>query len=152
MTAEPQQLLFIGLGFLSAVVLFYVVQVGKRMRKLLAVKLKRVVLSLALCAIAGSVCTSQGYSTAQTIVISLSAMLLPLWLIPSPKKSRYIPANVKQTVLASSDVDYDPKRHHLDHIVPLSKGGDTSAANLRVLTRGANLRKGAKMPRLKDFL
>ncbi len=39
MTAEPQQLLFIGLGFLSAVVLFYVVQVGKRMRKFLAVKL-----------------------------------------------------------------------------------------------------------------
>ena len=46
---------------------------------------------------------------------------------------------------------FNPKLHHLDHIVPFSKGGDHSVKNLRVLAKTENLRRGARMPKLKDF-
>lgn len=36
--------------------------------------------------------------------------------------------------------------HHVDHIVPLSKGGPHHPANLQILPEKINLRKGAKLP------
>lgn len=35
---------------------------------------------------------------------------------------------------------------HVDHIIPLSKGGPHVADNLQILTATENMRKGAKLP------
>lgn len=40
----------------------------------------------------------------------------------------------------------DPDDVHLDHIKPLSHGGETDTANLQVTHSGCNLRKGASWP------
>lgn len=36
--------------------------------------------------------------------------------------------------------------HHVDHIVPLSRGGEHHPSNLQILTATENLRKGTKLP------
>jgi hypothetical protein len=151
---QLNQITYIAVGFVMAVALFYVVQIGKRMRELLAVKLKSAVLGLILYAIAIAVCMDRRYPPIQTLGISVAVGLLPLCLIRRPKQSRYVPTRIKRAVVQRDlrGEQYDAKRHHLDHIVPYSKGGDTSVENLRVLSRKANLKKSAKMPRVKDFL
>ena len=35
---------------------------------------------------------------------------------------------------------------HVDHIIPVSKGGNHHPSNLQILTRQENLSKGAKLP------
>jgi len=125
------------------------------MREHLATRLKRVVLSLVVYGVAIAVCQSREFPPVQTVAISvIAAVLLPSWTIESPKRSRRVPAHIKSAVLQRDlrSEPYDPKRHHLDHIVPYSMGGDTSIENLRVLPKEANLKKRAKMPRVKDFL
>jgi 5-methylcytosine-specific restriction endonuclease McrA len=46
---------------------------------------------------------------------------------------------------------YDPKKHHIDHVWPYSRGGSSTEDNLRVLDKGENLKKGSKKPRIKDL-
>ena len=47
---------------------------------------------------------------------------------------------------------FDRRIHQIDHIVPVSRGGDNSIENLRVISRDRNLKKGARMPSLRDLL
>jgi hypothetical protein len=152
MTLNSDQYVSIGIGFVLAIALFYAFQVAKRMKALLAVKVKRAALGLVILIVAAKLLRDQGYSTDVAGILALIPGLLPLWLIPGPKRSRHIPAHVKRSVTARDGRAYDGKRDHMDHIVPLSKGGDTSVENLRLLPKDANLKKGAKMPRLWDFL
>jgi len=71
----------------------------------------------------------------------------------TPRRSRYIPAAVKRRVIARDlkGKKYNPRKHHIDHIWPFSKGGSSAPENLRVISRKENLRKGAKKPRLRDW-
>lgn len=39
------------------------------------------------------------------------------------------------------------KKMHVDHIMPLSKGGKHVANNLQILPNGINMRKGTRCPR-----
>jgi 5-methylcytosine-specific restriction endonuclease McrA len=39
-----------------------------------------------------------------------------------------------------------PHEIHIDHVVPLVRGGDDHPENLRVACRTCNLRKGSRMP------
>lgn len=138
-------------------VLFYVVQVGKRMRRMLAFRLKRTVIGMTLYVISVKLCLDYHFSAIETLAISLGVSFLVVRLMPTPKRSRNIPLHVKRAVVArhlrdDEAAEYDSERYHLDHIVPLSKGGDTSVENLRVLPREANLKKGARMPRITDFI
>lgn len=38
-------------------------------------------------------------------------------------------------------------KHHVDHIIPLSKGGKHILSNLQILTATENMKKGARLPR-----
>jgi 5-methylcytosine-specific restriction endonuclease McrA len=71
------------------------------------------------------------------------------------KRSRYIPKATKRAVTKryaeETGEKYDPKKHHIDHRWPHSRGGSNTEDNLRVIERGKNLKKGAKRPKLRDM-
>jgi hypothetical protein len=71
------------------------------------------------------------------------------------KRSRYIPKATKRAVTKryaeETGEKYDPKKHHIDHRWPHSRGGSNTEDNLRVVEKGKNLKKGAKRPKLRDM-
>jgi HNH endonuclease len=71
----------------------------------------------------------------------------------SERRSRYVPVAVRRVVIARDlkGKPFDSSKHHIDHIVPFSRGGSHTIDNLRVTTKGDNLKKGRKRPRLRDF-
>ena len=68
-------------------------------------------------------------------------------------RSRHISAKVRRKVIERDlkGQKYDPKKHHIDHVWPYSRGGSSTEDNLRVLDKGENLKKGSKKPRIKDL-
>jgi 5-methylcytosine-specific restriction endonuclease McrA len=84
------------------------------------------------------------------------------WLQPAPVRSRAIPSDVRQAVYArdgrvcywcgrsvdASSASWEA-RPHLDHLVPYSRGGTSSAANLVVACALCNVSRGAR-PRPSD--
>jgi len=155
MDLTPREFVLIATGFGVAIVAFYIIQVGKRMRQTIAYKARRVVVGIAIYFAAIYICREQGYQPTIGVLAGLVAgLIVTRMLVSPPRKTRYIKTSDKRQLIERDLVDeeYDPTRHHFDHIVSLKKGGDSSANNLRVITKEANLKKGAKMPRLKDFL
>ena len=73
----------------------------------------------------------------------------------APKRSRYIPKATKRAVTKryteETGEKYDPRKHHIDHRWPHSRGGSNTEDNLRVVEKGKNLKKGAKRPKLRDM-
>jgi hypothetical protein len=69
------------------------------------------------------------------------------------KRSRYIPKSVRRAVIARDlkGENFDPEKHHIDHVWPHSRGGSNTADNLRVIEKKKNLQKGAKRPRMRDM-
>jgi hypothetical protein len=71
------------------------------------------------------------------------------------KRSRYIPKATKRAVMnryaKETGEEYDPKKHHIDHRWPHSRGGSNTQDNLRVVEKGKNLKKGARRPKLRDM-
>ena len=85
--------------------------------------------------------------------LSFCVAFLAFIIWNSRKRSRHISTSTRRAII-ERDLprgEYDPQRHHIDHIVPFSKFGDHSATNLRVLPQNENLSRGAKMPKFKDF-
>jgi len=72
---------------------------------------------------------------------------------PEEKRSRYVSKATKRAVIARDlkGEKFDPKRHHVDHVWPFSRGGSHTTDNLRVIEKEKNLQKGAKRPRLRDM-
>lgn len=83
----------------------------------------------------------------------LGAGLGPLVVRP---RSRYIPARVKRRVIGEYErktgKKYNSREVEIDHLWAFSRGGSHTTDNLRVISKAANRRKGAKKPRLKDWL
>jgi hypothetical protein len=71
----------------------------------------------------------------------------------SKKRSRYISKSTKRAVIERDlkDEQYDPQKHHIDHVWPFSKGGSHTTDNLRVIQKRKNLQKGAKRPKMRDM-
>lgn len=69
------------------------------------------------------------------------------------KRSRYIPKSVRRAVVARDlkGEEFDPAKHHIDHVWPFSRGGSHTTDNLRVIEKKRNLRKGAKRPRIREM-
>lgn len=78
----------------------------------------------------------------------LAALALERLLVAP--RSRHIRAAEKRKAIAAYERKtgrkYNPKKDELDHDVPFSKWGSSTADNLRIRPRGENRRKGNKSP------
>lgn len=90
-------------------------------------------------------------SQEQVIAGFVALILFGKW--QSRKRSRYISKSVKRAVIARDlkGEEYDPAKHHIDHVWPFSKGGSNTSDNLRVITKDKNLKKGARRPRIGEM-
>jgi 5-methylcytosine-specific restriction endonuclease McrA len=69
------------------------------------------------------------------------------------RRTRHIPKSVKRAVI-KRDLEgeqYDPRKHHIDHRWPFSRGGSNTVDNLRVIAKEKNLKKGARLPRMREM-
>jgi hypothetical protein len=89
----------------------------------------------------------------QVEIIAGVGALVFFGLWQGKKRSRYIPRATRRAVIERDlkSEEYDPRKHHIDHVWPFSRGGSHTADNLRVIERKRNLQKGAKRPRMRDM-
>ena len=87
------------------------------------------------------------------VLLSLFVALAVFSRKAKVRRSRNIPRSVKSAVIARDlkGEEYDPAKHHLDHIWPFSKGGSHTTDNIRVIPKEKNLKKGAKRPRMREM-
>jgi HNH endonuclease len=135
---------------------FYFYQVASRKREWLRYKLKTLLVSELSFIVAAYVLAQQRLPVAEVMVFSILIGLgCGYVLVRRPSANRRIPKSLRAQVIArdltSKGLKWDAAKHHIDHIVPYSRGGDHSLRNLRVTEKERNLRKGGKMPRLRDF-
>ena len=81
------------------------------------------------------------------LIMVLVELVVGYWY--RPRRSRYISRVERRKVIARferSGQRYNSKRHHIDHVVPYSRGGSNRADNLRVLERERNLAKSDRAP------
>jgi hypothetical protein len=161
MSLEPQanglnMVAIVGLGVLG-VIAWYSYQIGSRKKNQLRHGVKQAIIALCVYFPAALLLNNQGLPPFEAVLFGGLAGMGTAWLVVSPpKKGRRIPKAIRQEVierdLTSKGLKWDPGKHHIDHLVPFSRGGDHSAKNLRVIEKNKNLRKGGKMPGFWDFL
>lgn len=139
----------------SLVYVWYLYQVGVRAKATLRYKVKRIIVALVAYLMAASALPQRMgpvVGLAFSVLIGLGAASL----VKAPNRSRRIPTAIRRAVierdLISKGGHWDRTKYHIDHKVPHSKGGDNSMRNLHVVEKQVNLRKGAKMPGIRDFL
>ncbi|HVU19145.1 MAG TPA: HNH endonuclease signature motif containing protein [Rhizomicrobium sp.] len=84
----------------------------------------------------------------------LSAVIgLLVAILTTEERSRHIPAHVRRAVIARDlkGEPFDSTKHHIDHIVPFSRGGSHTTDNLRVVRKRDNLRKGKRRPKFREL-
>ncbi len=138
-------------------VAWYLFQVGSRKKGQLWFKTKKILTCLFVYGAAVLVLLKQRVPGFEAVMLTGFAGLGASWLlVRRPNRDRRIPKATRREVierdLTSKGLEWDPGKYHIDHVVPFSRGGDHSARNLRVIERKQNLRKGARMPRLRDFI
>jgi hypothetical protein len=143
----------VGVGIL----VWYLYQVGSRKQERIRYKTKRIIVALFVYLVAALVLARQGLPPLEVVFVSGLAGLGCAWLLVNPpKRERRIAKHTRREVIArdltSKGLKWDPSRHHIDHVVPFSRGGDHSTRNLRVVEKQENLRKGGRMPSFWDFL
>ena len=121
-------------ALIAAPYLLWVIQIGRRKQDLLRFKLRRVSVSM-LCYAGGIiVAVKSGHSMLESILFgALLGIAAGFVLVRPPERSRRIPPYVRRAVVARdlTGTSFDPEIHHIDHIVPFSRGGDNSIQNLR---------------------
>lgn len=136
---------------------WYAYQVGSRKKVWLRYKLKQAVVFFSVYWITILILRNHGFD--QIVVALISVFVgygVAYQFVKTPKLNRRIPKSVRKAVIArdleGKGLVWDPTKYHLDHHVPISKGGDNSVRNIRVLPKEANLIKGNKMPGVRDFI
>jgi hypothetical protein len=140
---------------LAAPFAFYWIKVARRKRQELAFRLRRLAVAFALYFGVIGVLLNLAFSPLEALAFGfLSAIAGGLFFVRPPNRNRRIPSAVRRAVIERDlkGERFDPRIHHIDHIVPFSKGGDHSMENLRVLSRSRNLERGSRMPKLRDLL
>ena len=117
-------------------------------REFLAYHMRKAVVCLAVYVVVVSAMMQVGRPQAEVLLGAIAASLLTRLLYPSMRYSRRIPPEIRRRVIERDlrGEPFDSRRHHIDHIVPFSKGGGHTMDNLRVVERRKNLQKGARMP------
>ena len=92
--------------------------------------------------------TQAGWSGPQAVVCGVFAGLVVGLL--QRGRTRYIPRSERRKAIARFEYKtgrkYNPRVHDLDHVVPFSRGGNSTADNLRVIERRTNRAKGSRSP------
>ena len=134
--------------------LYYLIQVGRRRKGEIRFRARRILVAFS-CYIGGIlVVVKMGYTPKEAIAFAfVFGIATTFVLVRPPSRSRVIPKSVRRAVIERDlkGERFDPNIHHIDHIVPYSRGGDHSVANLRVLPKKDNLRRGARMPTFDDI-
>jgi hypothetical protein len=136
---------------------WYIIQVALRKKEAIRHKLKGAVVAITVYLVMAIVLSRQGLPAVEAVLLGALAGLGSAWLlVKPPARERRIPKGLRRQVIArdltSKGLKWDPAKHHIDHVVPFSRGGDNSLRNLRVVEKKRNLRKGGKMPSFLDFL
>jgi len=135
--------------------LFYIFQVGRRKKGYLKFRVRRFVVNMSFYIGGIVVLIHLGYRPLEALVFGfVLGLAAGFYFVPRPVRSRLIPADIKRAVIERDlgGIPFDSRIHQIDHIVPYSKGGDHSMANLRVISKTQNLRRGAKMPRIRELI
>ena len=140
----------------AAIPAWYVYQIATRKKQRVRYKLKKFIVAMAVYFPTVIILIKQGLPQIEALGLGVLAGLGAAWsLIKQPKETRRIPTAIRRAVIKRDLTDkgekWNPAIHHIDHLVPFSKGGDNSLRNLRVIEKRKNLSKGAKMPGLRDF-
>ncbi len=141
---------------LSPVALYahYRIEIARRKRHELRFRAKRIVVALTLYLGGVFLMHAIGYGMVHSLFVGfLMGVAGGFFFVRPPSRTRRVPRHIRQAVIARDlkGAPFDPALHHLDHIVPFSKGGDHSVENLRVMAKEDNIRRGAQMPKLRDF-
>ena len=149
----PNVVVIVGVAMLA----WYLYQVASRKRERIRYKIRRTIVALVIYGMAALILIQQGLPPVEVVLVSALAGMGCAWLLVNPPRhDRRIPKAIRREVIArdltSKGLKWDPAKHHIDHMVPFSRGGDNSVRNLRVIEKRKNLRKGGKMPGFWDFL
>jgi hypothetical protein len=136
---------------------WYLYQIGSRKKKRVRYKVKIAIVLVVVYAVGVLILLQRKVPVLEACLISGFCGLGCAWLlVKAPRQDRRIPRAVWREVVArdltSKGLKWDPAKYNMDHIVPFSRGGDNSPRNLRVIEKHKNLRKGRRMPGLRDFL
>lgn len=151
----PEPLIIIVAAMVVAVT-WCAYQVASRKKKWLRFKIKFVLVGEIVYLISAYALAQNRLPVPEVLFFSLLAGIAAAYiLVRKPRGDRRIPKSLRQQVIArdltAKGLKWDADKYHIDHIVPHSRGGDTSMKNLRVVEKQKNLRKGSKMPRARDF-
>lgn len=155
MKSSVPESLWIILALIGAVPVYYLFQIGRRKKEIIRFKVKRAAMGLLGYVFGIFIAIKTGHAGVDSVIFGFVLGIAVGFLIVSrPKKTRRIPKHIKRAVIRRDlgDVPYDSKIHHIHHEVPFAKDGDTSVVNLKVISKEENLKRGARMPRLRDLL
>lgn len=119
-----------------------------RRRELITAKIRQLILAFGAFALVFVLAFQFTHDGVKAMLAGFLAEVI-LLVRAAPRRTRYIPRSERRKAIARYELSgkkYDPKRHHIDHIVPYARGGGSKADNLRVLDREKNLAKSAKPP------
>jgi hypothetical protein len=139
----------VALYFFAALVVGLVLLAIYRRREFVAAKLRSAFFALGGFALV--ILIARRYTTDGTKIL-LAALLAEVLIIfyTRPHRSRYIPRSEKRKAIEryerKTGQRYNPRRHHIDHVVPHARGGSNKADNLRVLDSERNLAKSDRSP------
>lgn len=141
-------------ALVASVVAYYYLQVFRRSKKLVRFKVRRILVYLICLCLGIPILTGKGYTVRDAALFSMFVGISAAFiLIRAPNNNRRIPSAIRRAVIARDlkGERFNAAVHDIDHIVPYSKGGDHSLENLRVIGRSQNRKRGAKMPKFRDF-
>lgn len=144
-------------GTVFLILAWYLYQIASRKMETIRYKIRSSVVGLVVYLMVAYVLVAQGLPLFEAVSVGVLVGMGSAWLlIRPPRRDRRPSKAVRREVIArdltSKGLKWDPTKHHIDHLVPRSQGGDNSPRNLRVVEKQKNLRKGGKMPGFWDFL
>lgn len=141
----------------ASIIAWYLYQIASRKKARVRYKFRLVAIYLGVTFVCFAFLKSQRVEQNTAGIFSILAGCGVAYLVTKPpKQNRRIPKAIRDAVIArdltAKGLKWDPTKYHIDHKVPFSRGGDNSIRNLEVKEKTKNLRKGNKMPGVRDFL